>query len=69
MAKSLPPLGSATGADPGGRVADMSLAGTHSAFSVPTDGLEKAGRMSQNPQTARRPASINHSPGALVRRL
>ena len=26
---------------PGGRVADMSLTGTHSAFSVPTDGLKK----------------------------
>lgn len=26
---------------PGGRVADMSLAGTHSAFSVPTDGSKK----------------------------
>ena len=25
----------------GGRMADMSLAGTHSAFSVPTDGLKK----------------------------
>lgn len=29
------------GCGSGGRVADMSLAGTHSAFSVPTDGSKK----------------------------